>query len=267
MLADVLRSGFAAAQQRSGLIFFDVLWKVIWIGLTIAGLCGAVLWITYDLNSIEWRDTGNPSVNALLAATLLRDFWQANRPEIVLGILGLLLMSAGVWIFLEALFRRNIVRNVCGEERGLQSATTYPFRVFLASGVTKAAVLFTTACLLAALSLAVAATIAIVAFLSLTFLLTLFDTLIRADAVGLLGTDLIRVAGLLGILMSFEAMVATSFAAALIAGFLNVAGLSDAVVMLGAAVAVAVFLSVLHSYLLLVRFSAIAIMRKNVVEV
>jgi ABC-type Co2+ transport system permease subunit len=72
---------------------------------------------------------------------------------------------------------------------------------------------------------------------------------------------------LLVILMSFEAMVATSFVAILVAGFLNVAGATDAVVMLGATAVAVVFLSVLHSYLLLVRFSAIAIMRRNVVEV
>src|SRR5262249_18641490 len=154
MLADVLRSGFTLAQQRSGLIFFDVLWKVIWIGLTIAALCGAGLWIAYDLNSVQWRDTGIPTVNALLAATLLRDFWRANRPEIVVGILGLLFVSAGAWIFLEAFFRRNIVRDVCGEERGLTPTTTYSFKVFLASGFIKAAVLFTTAGLLVALYLA-----------------------------------------------------------------------------------------------------------------
>jgi hypothetical protein len=267
MLADVLRNGFAAAQQRSGLIFFDILWKVIWIGLTVTGLCGAVLWITYDLNSIEWTDTGNPTVNGLLAATLLRDFWMANQWAIVATVLMVLLSSAVVWIFLEAFFRRRIVRDVCGEGHGLMLSTTYPFKIFLASGLIKAAVLFTTAGLLVALSFAGAATIAVVAFLALTFVLTLLDTLIRADAVGLLGTDLIRVAGLLGILMSFEAMVATSFGAIVVAGFLNVAGPSDAVVMLGAAVLAIMFLSVLHSYLLLVRFSAIAIMRKNVVEV
>ena len=109
--------------------------------------------------------------------------------------------------------------------------------------------------------------IGIVSFGSFLFLLTLLDSLIRANALDLLGTDLIRVAGLIGILMSFEGLVAASFIAILAAGFLNVARAADAFAMLGAAAAVLLILNLLHSYLLLVRYSAIAIMRRNVVEV
>ena len=67
--------------------------------------------------------------------------------------------------------------------------------------------------------------------------------------------------------MLFEGLVAASFLTILVAGFLNVAGATDAVVMLAASVVVVVFLNLLHGYLLLVRFSTIAIMRRNVVEV
>ena len=102
---------------------------------------------------------------------------------------------------------------------------------------------------------------------AIVFFLTLLDSLIRADAVDLLGTDLFRVSGLLGILMSFESMIAASFVVILVAGFVNVTRGLDALVMLGAACVAVLFLSFLHSYLLLVRFSAIAIMRRNVVEV
>jgi hypothetical protein len=99
------------------------------------------------------------------------------------------------------------------------------------------------------------------------FFLTLIDSLIRADAVELLGTDLFRVTGLLGILMSLEAMSAGAAGAVLLAGLLNVSRALDAVLMLGAAAAAALLLTLVHSYLLLVRFSAIAIMRRNVVEI
>ena len=109
--------------------------------------------------------------------------------------------------------------------------------------------------------------IAVVTFVALAFLLTLVETLVRADAVELLGTDLFRVAGLLGILMSFECMVVASALAILVAGFVNVSSAVAAIAMLGAALAAVLFLNILHSYLLLVRFSAIAIMRQNVVEV
>jgi hypothetical protein len=84
-------------------------------------------------------------------------------------------------------------------------------------------------------SLAGARTIAIVTFVSFAFLLSVLDTLIRADAVELLGTDLIRVAGLLGILMSFESMVSASFVILLLAGFVNVTGAPDVLAMIAAA--------------------------------
>jgi hypothetical protein len=53
----------------------------------------------------------------------------------------------------------------------------------------------------------------------------------------------------------------------LVAGFLNVARPADAVVMLGLTGISLVLLNVLHSYLLLVRFSVVGIMRQNVVAV
>ena len=135
------------------------------------------------------------------------------------------------------------------------------------SRVVKTTVLFTFALILAAIYLNGAPILALILFLSLAFCLTLLETLIRADAVELLGTDLIRVTALIGILMAFEMMVGASFVVMLTAGFLNVARLGEMLAMLGIAGVVVVFLTLLHSYLLLVRFSAVGIMRQNVVAV
>jgi hypothetical protein len=109
--------------------------------------------------------------------------------------------------------------------------------------------------------------IALVTVAALAFLLTVFDTLIRSDAIELLGTDLIRVTGLVGILVLTETMISGSCAVVLGVGILNIAGGREGLVMLGAAALAMVFMTVLHSYLLLVRFSAVDIMRHNVVEV
>ena len=117
------------------------------------------------------------------------------------------------------------------------------------------------------ISIAGATTVAAVIFIAVAFFLTLLDTLIRSDAVELLGTDLIRVTGLLGILLLFETMITASFVIIVLAEFLNVTRLADGLVMIGTAALVVLFLNLLHSYLLLVRFSAIGIMRENVIEV
>ena len=89
----------------------------------------------------------------------------------------------------------------------------------------------------------------------------------RGDAIELLGTDLFRVTGLLSILIWFEAMIVSACAVSLSEGFLNTASLSSALGMLAATIIVVGLLNVLHSYLLLVRYSAVSIMRQNVIEI
>ena len=111
-----------------------------------------------------------------------------------------------------------------------------------------------------------AAIILAVLLAALGFLLTIIETVVRGDAVDLLGTDLFRVAGLIGILLLFETMITASCAVIVGVGFLNISGWRDALLMLGTAAVMIVFVTVVHSYLLLVRFSAVGIMRQNVVE-
>jgi len=260
MLAEALRRGFALANRRVGLIFLDLLWKSIWVVCTIASLFFAASWVTYDLRAIEWNDTGSSGANGLVAIALLREFWNAHRAEILLLVSGVIAVSILAWFILEASFRGRLVGV------GMPAPKT-SFHILLLSNAAKSTVLLVASLIFVGLAYAGAVTIAIVSFGALAFLLSLVDTLIRADAVDLLGTDLFRVAGLLGILVSFEAMVTASALALLVAGFANVAGAASAIAMLGAAIVALLFLSVLHSYLLLVRFSAVAIMRRNVIEV
>jgi len=256
MVADILWGGFAAARHRLGLVLLDIFWKSVWLVVTLVMLFVAFTLITSELTAIEWQDTGIPGLNGLVAMAILREFWAANRGEIIALFMALVFVSALIWFVLEAFCRRKIDRD-----------TQATFNLFLVSGILKAAVLVATGFLLLLVARAGAPAIAIVTFAAMAFFLTLIETLIRADAVDLLGTDLIRVAGLLGILLSFETMVAGSLGAVLVAGFSNVAQESEAAVMFGAAAIAVVFLNILHGYLLLVRFSAIAIMRRNVVEV
>jgi hypothetical protein len=255
MLAAVIRDGFASAHRRPGLILLDVFWKLIWLLLTTVAFLSAATWFTSSLRGIEWDDSGARALNGLIVATVLREFWNAKRAEILVMLIMVLAISALVWLVLEAFFRRRLA----------DGASSY--NIFLASGFLRSALTVLAGFVALLIWIAGAPAIGIVSFCAFAFLLTLLDSLIRADAVDLLGTDLIRVAGLIGILMSLEGLVTASFIAILAAGFLNVARAADALAMLGATAAVIVILSLLHSYLLLVRYSAIAIMRRNVVEV
>ena len=254
MLEAVLRQGFAAAHKRLDLVLLDIVWKVIWLLATAAAVFFVAAWFGSDLRALAWEDTGVPAINAWIATTVFREFWTAHRAGMLAALSALLLLSFSGWLFLEAFFRSRIL-----DRQNTQ--------VFFASGAAKAVILAVLAIVLIPVWRGGAATVAIVIFVSSAFFLTVLDTLVRAGAVELLGTDLIRVTGLLGILMSFEMLIGGSFVVILIAGFLNVARPADALTMLGMAAVAIVFLTLLHSYLLLVRFSAVDIMRRNVVEV
>ncbi len=299
ILEQMLREGFALAHRRLGLILVDILWKAIWLAVTVAALFLVFGWFGWQLQSIEWQSTDIPAVNAWLAATALRQFWNAHAGEFLAAFLSILCFSALVWFSLEAFFRRRIVRSVLnghvvaglsprskpGGERGVKPATTCAFKVFIGSSVLKSMVLGTAALLLILIAFVRYPTIplaewsalwletrgiavaGLVIFAALAFLLTVFETLLRSDALDLLGTDLIRVTGLIGTLVLFESLIGASLLSAVVAGFLHVARATEAIMMLAMLVLVMFILSVFHSYLLLVRFSTVGIMRRNVIDV
>ena len=108
---------------------------------------------------------------------------------------------------------------------------------------------------------------ALVVFLALAFFVTIIDTLVRSDSIDLLGIDFLGVTGVIGTLVLFESLIGASLVIILVTGFLNVANAAEAFVMLAVTTLVLLILNFLHSYLLVVRFSAVGIMRHNVVEV
>jgi hypothetical protein len=271
---ELLRQGFRLTHRHIGLIFLDLLWKSIWFVLTLAGSLLVAVWFGSEFRSLELVDTGNRAINAAAAFALLRELWSANRAAIFTAVTAVLCLSSVMWFFLEAGFRSRIF-----------SRAGQGFSTFLMSNVLKSLFIAIASLALAAICFGRyfaapisewaqlwtdtrgAVFIAVVTIAALGFLLTIFDTLVRSDAVALLGTDLFRVTGLIGILLLFEAMIGGSCAMMLGAGLLNVAGLRSAVAMMATTAVAVGLLNVLHSYLLLVRYSAVDIMRQNVIEV
>jgi hypothetical protein len=274
IVAEVLREGFRLAHRQIGLIILDLLWKLIWLVVTVSGFLGLAILFGAEFQSIEWTNTGNRAITVAAAFELLREFWMSNRSAIFIAVSVVLCSSLAIWFLLEAGFRSMLVSR--GRRR---------FGIFLISNLLKSLFIIMTAAALAAICFGRyfsapvsewpqlwvdtrgAVFIAILIIGALTFLLTTFDTLVRIDAVDLLGTDLFRVTGLIGILLSFEAMIVVSCAVALGAGLLNIAGMKSAILMLASAAAAMGLLNVLHSYLLLVRYSAVGVMRQHVIEI
>ena len=292
MVAGILRDGFVLAHRRLGLIFLDFLWKAVWLAITMALLLVVAGWFGNHVRSIEWQGSDVPGLNGLIAATLVRQFWNEYGGRMFWALIGVFVLSALLWIVLEAFFRARILaptarqRVTQGSRPGLLSAARFgSFPVFLLSNIAKVALLSGVAAVLVILvfgrylSTALsqwpalwietrgATMTALVIFLSIAFFLTVIQTLVRSDAVELFGTDLIRVSGVIGILLMFEALIGASIVVIIVTGFLNVSSVAGAIAMLGVTGAGALLQSLLHSYLLLVRFSAVDIMRRNVVEV
>jgi len=277
MVAEILQEGFARAHRRFGLVFLDVIWKLVWSVLTISGL---VVVLYRFVSRFEFEPINIQVLDALRIANSVQQLWSDYGAELVVGLIVVACMSAFVYVLLEATVRRKLVgagfspRSGSNKtssvelERGLKPASTSVL-LFLGTNLAKLIILGSTAtCLSIIANGSREALIAgVVAFVALAFFLTIIDTLVRADSIELLGADFLGVLGLIGTLMLFESFIGASLLVAVIAGFLNVANANQAVQMVIATALVLLVLNFLHSYLLIVRFSAVGIMKRNVIDV
>jgi hypothetical protein len=269
MVTQTLREGFAEAHRHPGLIFLDVIWKLAWLALTLSGL---LIVIYQFVSHFEWTPSSFRALDAVTISGAVRQMWNDYGGEFLGGLIAVAGMSAVLYVLLEARVRRKLV--VTGfsprvePKRGLKPATTSSM-VFVGSSLAKLTILAATASMLVLMvnGSRDAAIAAFVVFAGLAFLLTIIDTLVRTDAVELLGADLLGVTGLIGTLVLFEWLIAASLLIVLIAGFLSVSSGSEALGMLAVTSLVLFILIFLHSYLLVVRFSAVGIMRRNVIDV
>ncbi len=271
---DVLRQGFQLAHHRLRLIYLDLVWKSIWLVLTLAGLFLVAMWFGAEFRSTVWADTGNRAVSGAITVALLRRFWLAKHAAILAAVASVLFLSLVAWFLVEA-----------GVRSKLFTSHGQGFSAFLVSSCLKSFFILAAVLALAAICFGRyfatpfsewpqlwpdtrgAAFVGVVAITTLGFFLTILDTLVRNDAIELLGTDLFRVTGLIAILLLFEKMIFASCAMMLGIGLLKVAGLKGAVAILVATATAVGSLNVLHSYLLLVRYLAVGILRQNAVEI
>jgi hypothetical protein len=276
MFSETLYDGCSAVHRRIGLVFVDIFWKALWLVFTAALLAVFLIWIGSGIGSITWEGA-DPRTNPAVLISLLRGLWDAFAPQAFWGLAIVVAASAIVWLLLEAYFRSRILDwglgdrpSLQGLSQGSRSLTCRPFKIFLASGIARASILFATILLLGSLTLIAdegrggVATVAILTFAALAFVLTVADTLIRTDAVALLATHLLEVAGLVGGLLIFEVCIAASAIVAVLISLLHAATAVEFILTFVLAALVVILLTAIHSYLLLVRFFSIDIMRRNV---
>jgi hypothetical protein len=199
-----------------------------------------------------------------------RQLWSQYAGTFSWILLIFLAVAYTAWVLLEAYFRS-----------GILTGGTRNFRLFIASSMLKQLLLavITTLILVIAfgqyLTTPIAewnslwgdstgpALITGLIFIALWFALTLVETLVRASAVDLLGRDLFAISGLIATLVLFEAMIAGSAIGVGIILMSFVSNATGVLLLLSAGIVAIVVLNVLHSYLLVVRYSALDVLRRT----
>ncbi len=270
MVSEVLHQGFILANRRLGVVLLDLFWKAIWLTSTIVVGLLQFTWLFSSLEQFNLNSTNIPVIDRLIAAEIVQRFGRDQATEILLVFFTLVVFSGGLWLCLSSYFRARMF-------------APGQFRVFMTSSVLRAAVLTSTASILILLIIgpnpsslydgfsassagtAGGALIGVVAFLGIAFLVTMVDTLVRADSVELLGKVFIELTGVIGVLVAFEMLIRSAVWILIIAAFLRISMIGEVFATFAIASTCIVLLSLLHSYLLLVRFSAVGIMRRDAV--
>ena len=277
-LTTVLAAGFRLTHDRVQLVFLDLSWKAAWLIATALLLWTAGLWFGSSVEITEVDRELLENENRWLALVAMGRLWNTHGQDLI-GVLALAaLASVLLWFVMEAYFRAGILSEPWGSFRSRAASNFVPF---LLSGVARSAWLMATVTLLGFIAgfeylrtplaewpalwphargaILVAGLISLLVALALAIL----DTLIRTDAVFLLGQELFLSISVLGVLIAIESFVGGSLAVAAAAIVARMSNAADLLPLLVFMTLSAFLLNVLHSYLLLVRYASIGIMRRH----
>jgi hypothetical protein len=186
--------------------------------------------------------------------------------------------SVLVWLVMESWFRSRLLPDG-------RSASRSRFRIFLATGVTRILVMLTGLLMMLGVTLWPFLTVpvglwsdvwsetrgvtivGVVVLAALLFAVTLADTLVRANAVPLFGRHMLEVTGIVGTLMFIDACLSLCALIVTVGVMLQTSNAVEFAAAVAAAGVAAFLLTAMRSYLLLVRFFAIDIMRRGVIDV
>jgi hypothetical protein len=251
-LSDIFASGVRLAHQRLSSILVDVVWRGIWLALSVMTALAVISWFGSEFATLEWQGPDLGVGRTMMLVVALQQLWQEYVAVLAAAIVGFAILVTILWLVLEAYFRG-------GRSR---------FWVFLGSGFARLSILITASVLLGILAYrgsgALAVASSILVLFAIALVLVIAETLIREDAVELWATDLVRVTAAVGISFVLELL---SLSAILTIGLAMLSASSRSVeVLLSAAMTIGAFAvwSLFHSYLIVVRRSTIDIMRHNV---
>ena len=274
-LGDV-RDGFILAIRRPHIVILDMVAKLAWLTLTVAVFGFAGIWFASAVqlthNDVLALQRGVP---ALVAATLIQSLIE-NGSSLVKIFAAMAAICCVGWILLEAFVRGGLLPLT--NRSFLQDAASH-FRQYLCVGLIRRTILGLGVLLVVLIALGPlltmpvrewaetwpdvrwAALAGLGILVMLAFSLMTIETLIRSNAAEVSGLHLSRVVEIVLVLALVEAgvVLAVVGASALIMQWLGSPGgrVLAGIVLIGV-------LSVNHSYMLLVRYSAVGIMHRNI---
>jgi hypothetical protein len=247
----ILQAAFSPSSQQLKSVIFDVLWRSLWAILSFFAVMIFGAGVMGQLGSLTWEGPDLGPGNPIMVLAALQQFWN-EYGMILLAASGFLLLAlVGLWLILEALFRG-----------GLKG-----FWIYLGTGAARTALLFGTAMTFITLSTrdegGGTLLIGLVVILGIWYIAGSLETVVRRDAVELLATDFLKLSAVMAWLRLTELVLAFLILGSAATAVLRASDTSLATLWFGV---VLLFWMILQSYLVAVRYSAIDIMRRNVVR-
>jgi hypothetical protein len=247
----ILSTALSPSNQQLKFVLLDCIWRFLWCCSSLVASFLVVFAVFVQMGSLEWEGPDLGESNPIIVFAALRQFWNSYGGSVLAAFGVLLLVMVILWIALEALFR--------GGRKGLWLyAGTAAARTTLLGGT---AAIF----IMLAMRDDSRGTLLIggAVMIALWLIVGIFETVLRRDAVDLLATSLLPLSAVVGSLRLAEGglafvLLGSAFSALLQTTELALTGMFAAFVVM--------FWMVVQSYLVAVRYSAIDIMRRNVVR-
>ena len=247
----VLSAALSPSNQQLKFILLDCIWRFLWLVTSVGAILILGAGVLSQIRSMRWEgpDLGVSSPIIVLAA--LRQFWDSYGAFLIVASSLLLLLLMILWIGLEALFRGGFKK----------------LWLYAGTGAARTTLLLGTVGIFLMLSGADSSTgvLVIGAFvvLEMWLLVGALETLVRRDAVDLLATSLLPLSAVLGCLRLAEGVFAFVLLGSAAVALRQSEEKALAILF---TVFVVMFWMIVHSYLVAARYSAIDIMRRNVVR-
>jgi len=245
---EILGEAFRPSFLQLRYVLLDICWRFLWAVLSFVVSIFASSMVMAQLGPLLQQGPDLAGVNPIILLVALRQFWEKYGALVVAtgGLLFLVVLL--IWIFLEALFR--------GGFRG--------FWTYFVTGLARTTLLFGILGIFLMLSTRDRSggtlLVGIVFTLAMWFLIGMFESVARRNAVELLATDLPRLSAVMGSLRLVEGATAFLLLGSAAAAWMRAA--DKALLGIWFFIVLLIWMCV-QSYVVAVRYSAIDIMRRN----